>query len=132
MLASFSVLPESEEGTLELLKLAMMHYVRNPNLTRLIQHAALAGGPQLEIVMKRCYRPLNAMINNHLGQGGPLSEQWDDAKPRLLIINFHSMLFGYINFAPVCNEILDFDCLSEQAAEQQLALLQAMSRKLWG
>jgi TetR/AcrR family transcriptional regulator len=131
LLESVNVLPDTAEESLTLLRAVMEHYIEYPTLARLIQHAALAGGPQLEVLQERCYRPLAGLFKEHLDHGHLLPDDWDADKLKLLIINFHSMIFGYINMAPLYDELLGKSLLAPDIVEQQLFVLEDIARQLW-
>ncbi|MDB4470916.1 TetR/AcrR family transcriptional regulator [Deltaproteobacteria bacterium] len=131
LLESVNVLPETAEGSLTLLRTVMAHYIEHPTLARLIQHAALAGGQQLETLQERCYRPLAVLFRDHLDDGHLLPDDWNADKFKLLIINFHSMIFGYINMAPLYAELMGEDLMAPTIAEQQLLVLEDIARQLW-
>lgn len=131
LLESVDVLPDTAEESLALLRAVMAHYIEHPSLARLIQHAALAGGQQLEILQERCYRPLAGLFRHHLDDGHLLPDDWNADRLKLLIINFHSMIFGYINMAPLYAELLGEDLMTPAIAEQQLSVLEEIARQLW-
>lgn len=131
LVESVNVLPDTAEGSLTLLRAVMAHYIEHPTLARLIQHAALAGGQQLEILQERCYRPLAALFRDHLDDGHLLPDDWNADKFKLLIINFHSMIFGYINMAPLYAELMGEDLMTPTIAEQQLLVLEDIARQLF-
>lgn len=131
LLESVDVMPESAEDTLLLLRTVMAHYLEHPELAKLIQHSALAGGLQQELLQQRCYKPLSELLLAHLGDHNLLPDDWDAGKLKLLIINFHSMIFGYITMAPLYADLLGEDPLEPAVAEQQLLMLEEIATQLW-
>src|SRR5574342_410137 len=49
--------PPPAERSADSLAAEIAFHAANPNLARLVQHAALAGGPQLALLIERWYRP---------------------------------------------------------------------------
>ena len=50
--------PMAKPEVLQVARRMLFHHVQHPNLARLVQHAALAGGSQLELLVERWYRPI--------------------------------------------------------------------------
>lgn len=131
LLESVNVMPDSAEATLVLLRTVAAHYMDHPELAKLIQHASLAGGEQLAILQLRVYQPLAELLKAHLDDPNLLPDDWDSDKLKLLIINFHSMIFGFITLAPVYTNLLEEELSLPEIRQQQLALLEEMASQLW-
>jgi AcrR family transcriptional regulator len=131
LLESVNVLPDTAAGSLHLLRAVARHYIEHPDLARLVQHAALAGGQQLEVLQQRCYRPLAKLFREHMNDNNLLLGAMGDEKLIFLIINFHSMIFGYVTMAPVYAELLGEDLMLPHSVDKQLQALEEMASKVW-
>lgn len=106
-------------------------HAANPNLARLVQHAALAGGDQLELLIERWYRPffqralLLAPEKNAIVKQDPALLPW-------LVSGMHGLVLGYATLAPLHRELLGIDPFSEEAIARQAQFLRALLRLLEG
>lgn len=131
-LEAVSVLPESRQAALDLLRLVANHYIEHPNLAKLVQYATLAGGAQFEVLQERCYKPFVQWLEAHAARLHPESSNTQDPVAlNLLVINFHSMILGYINFAPIYGDVLAGDPLVGPLSERQLDALVDIAVRLW-
>lgn len=110
------------EATPDAMSLIINHHIQNPNISKIIQHATLAGGKPLEILVEQWYIPFFAQIiewaNRH-----------DKASIDTLMA-FHSMLLGYITLAPLHEKIFRTNPLDKKNIEAQLQLQQQLSQFL--
>lgn len=91
------------------------HHIAHPNISRIIQHATLAGGDALRILADQWYVPFFEKIQNAVDAAG-----YDRSSLLLL----HSAILGYITLAPLHEAIFGIDPLGEpetQALCQRLA-----------
>lgn len=98
------------------------HYWNAPNLARLVQHAALAGGEQLQLIVDRWYRPLmqRAARYSEVPRVGA-----EDAMA--LTLAFHAMMSGYVTLAPLHGALLGQDPMGEPARESQARLMRRLA-----
>jgi len=118
--------PANVDDAVGNLQRALEHYLATPNLARLVQHAALAGGEELELVL-RWYEPL-------LRRGTELSSAAPNPgglEPALVLVAFHGMLSGYVTLAPLHATALGHDPLGTAATARYRAMLAGMTRALW-
>jgi hypothetical protein len=73
-------------------------YFGHPNLARLVQHAALAGGPELDVIVERWYGPLLARAAE-LTPGTSVGEH--DVAPEAVVVAVHAMMSGLVTLAPL-------------------------------
>lgn len=119
----------ARSGT-EQIEQIMRHLADHPNLPRLIQMQALAGGEQLEKLLDKLYRPLFRKVERLLPSGSDAGD-WSPTQLRLLVIGINNMLIGYFTMASIHREVLGADPLSRSAIREQTDFLLAVSRKLW-
>lgn len=92
------------------------HHARHPNISRLIQHATLAGGRPLDLLADRWYKPFFSFIHNLADSG---EESWINVPN---VMAFHSMVLGYVTLAPLHETIFGIDPLNEEMVKAQLDL----------
>ncbi len=101
----------------------------NPNLARLLQHAALSGGPHTNELIDRLFRPMfqpaAAIEGEHLTlfEGTGL-QPW-------AVMAFNNLVMSYVTMAPMYRDLLGQDPFSEEALEKQLALVRALVRAVF-
>jgi AcrR family transcriptional regulator len=106
-------------------------HAANPNLARLVQHAALAGGEQLELLIERWYRPffqralLLAPEKNAIVKADPALLPW-------LVTGMHGLVLGYATLAPLHRELLGIDPFSQEAIARQAQFLRELLKILDG
>jgi AcrR family transcriptional regulator len=106
-------------------------HAANPNLARLVQHAALAGGDQLKLLIERWYRPffqralLLAPEKNAIVKADPALLPW-------LVTGMHGLVLGYATLAPLHRELLGIDPFSPEAIARQARFLRELLRILDG
>ena len=101
------------------------HHVEHPNLARLVQQAALAGGPQLDLLVERWYRPffqsLPAIIPGGASQGSA-----DSKRMAAMIMAFNDMILSYVTLAPLHERLFGFDPLGKEAVAAHVDFLAAL------
>jgi len=120
----------SAESGREQIEQIMQHLARHPNLPRLIQMQALAGGEPLEKMREKLYRPLFRKAARLMPSGDDAGG-WTPAQIRLLVIGINNMLVGYFTMASIHEEVLGKDPLSRDAIREQADFMIAVTRKLW-
>jgi AcrR family transcriptional regulator len=132
------------------LETVAQHYYERPNLARLVQHAALAGGDEIEMLMKRWFDPFfrrAAQLTPALpslrrrpspgkreARGGGSAEPWRGRAPEqriFLVMAFHNLMSGYVTMAPLHRRLLGEDPLGKRARTRHLDFLKDLARALW-
>ncbi len=101
-------------------KIVRMHHER-PNLARLLQHAALSGGPQTNALIERLFSPMfdraeAADADVSFEKVGLDLQPW-------AVMALNNMVMSYITMAPMYRDLLGEDPFSPEALEKQLALI---------
>ena len=121
--------PLAKPEVLQVARTMLLHHVEHPNLARLVQHAALAGGSQLELLVERWYRPIFQRAQTRL-----FDEPAGDALPaesiRTALMAFNSMILGYITLAPIHGKILASDPLTREEVARFYDMICLLSREL--
>jgi TetR/AcrR family transcriptional regulator len=107
------------------------HYLQTPNLAHLVQHAALAGGEELNLLLEHWYKPLF----RRAAELTPGARWHDDEEGReralAVVIAFHSMMSGYVTMASLHERLTGQEPLLAPAVEHHLALMRRMAGELW-
>ncbi len=119
--------PEQAESNL--LAIASL-YNRTPNLARLVQHAALAGGEEVDRLMTRFFAPIFVRAME-LTTDTPYLEGKDVRAALRIVVGFHSLISGYVTLAPLHARLLGEDPLGEESLAGQRDFLRLASRALW-
>jgi len=129
LLESAVAAPPSAARSGESLAREIAFHARNPNLARILQYATLAGGPQLELLLSRWYRPFfeRALLltpeKNAIVQRNPALLPW-------VVSGFHSLILGYATLAPLNRELLGIDPFSAEGVARQTEFVQQLLRLL--
>ena len=131
LLDSFSApLLELGEGTITrerifqwLETIIHMHHER-PNLARLLQHAALSGGPQTNELIERLFSPMfetgRPAEMFSAGIGGEELRPW-------AVMALNNMVMSYVTMAPMYRDLLGEDPFSPEALDKQLTLIMKLA-----
>ena len=101
----------------------------NPNLARLLQHAALSGGPHTNELIDRLFRPMfqpDAQI-----EGDAISLFQDSGLQPWAVMAFNNLVMSYVTMAPMYRDLLGQDPFSEAALDQQLNLIKTLLRAVF-
>lgn len=97
-----------------------MHHER-PNLARLLQHAALSGGPQTNELIERLFRPM--FDRGELPEGEVSFSPLGSELQPWAVMALNNMVMSYITMAPMYRDLLGEDPFSPEALEKQLELI---------
>ena len=97
-----------------------LHHER-PNLARLLQHAALSGGPQTNELIERLFSPMFSDERADVAD----AESWKlpaELQP-WAVMALNNMVMSYITMAPMYRDLLGEDPFGPEALEKQLELI---------
>ena len=101
----------------------------NPNLARLLQHAALSGGPHTDELIDRLFRP---MFNSpDKLEGGEIAILSDAGLQPWAVMAFNNLVMSYVTMAPMYRDVLGQDPFSERSLENQLELIKVLLRAVF-
>lgn len=112
------------------LRTVLRFYFASPNLARLLQHVALAGGDHATLTEERWFVPFFERAAE-LSVTNPYMKGRDPRELMLLVIAFHNMIVGYITLAPLTGKLLGGETLSHEALRRQESFMLNMARSLW-
>ncbi|ROR94858.1 TetR family transcriptional regulator [Sinobacterium caligoides] len=91
----------------------------NPNLSRLLQHAALSGGPQVQDTLAKLFQPLFSYSNGVSTALAPVMEGHAELLP-WIVMAFNNIVMSYVTMAPMYKDMLGVDPFSDEAIERQI------------
>ena len=121
--------PVTYERVFEWLEAMVRQHHANPNLARLLQHAALSGGPHTNELIDRLFRPMfqsGAKI-----EGDEISIFGDAGLQPWAVMAFNNLVMSYVTMAPMYRDLLGQDPFSDAALEQQLNLIKSLLRAVF-
>ena len=101
----------------------------NPNLARLLQHAALSGGPHTNEMIDRLFRPMFQPDAQIEGDEIPLFR--DSGLQPWAVMAFNNLVMSYVTMAPMYRDLLGQDPFSESALDKQLNLIKTLLRAVF-
>ena len=117
------------ERVFEWLETMVRKHHANPNLARLLQHAALSGGPHTNELIDRLFRPMfqsGAKI-----EGDEISIFGDAGLQPWAVMAFNNLVMSYVTMAPMYRDLLGQDPFSDSALDQQLNLIKSLLRAVF-
>jgi TetR/AcrR family transcriptional regulator len=118
--------PISRESVYEWLETFVSLHHENPNFARLLQHAALSGGPQTNELIERMFMPLFQPrepedVTEYLNLGNPGLQPY-------AIMALNNIVMSYITMAPMYRDMLNEDPFSEAAKALQMELVLKLAK----
>jgi len=128
-LEEISQAPVSYDQVLKWLENVVRQHHANPNLARLLQHAALSGGPHTNELIDRLFRPMFSPLENL--QDGAIPWLGDAGLQPWAVMAFNNVVMSYVTMAPMYRDVLGQDPFSESALESQLRLMKTLLRAVF-
>jgi len=121
--------PATKERVFQWLETIVRQHHANPNLARLLQHAALSGGPHTNELIEQLFRPMfrtDARI-----EGNEISLFESSGLQPWAVMAFNNLVMSYVTMAPMYRDLLGQDPFSESALENQLNLIKTLLRAVF-
>ena len=121
--------PVTYERVFEWLEAMVRQHHANPNLARLLQHAALSGGPHTNELIERLFRPMfqsGAKI-----EGDEISIFGDAGLQPWAVMAFNNLVMSYVTMAPMYRDLLGQDPFGDVALDKQLNLIKSLLRAVF-
>lgn len=116
--------PITHDRVLEWLETIVRKHHANPNLARLLQHAALSGSPGTHELIDRYFRP---MFDRDAGiDGDPRPLLGDAGLQPWAVMAFNNLVMSYVTMAPMYSDLLGEDPFSQSALDKQLRLVRTL------
>jgi AcrR family transcriptional regulator len=119
----------TNERVFQWLEIIVRQHHANPNLARLLQHAALSGGPHTNELIERLFRPMFQPAPKIEGAGMTLFEN-TGLRP-WAVMAFNNLVMSYVTMAPMYRDLLGEDPFSDKALENQLNLIKTLLRAVF-
>tara|TARA_R110002049_G_scaffold96993_5_gene236847 strand:+ start:4153 stop:4791 length:639 start_codon:yes stop_codon:yes gene_type:complete len=116
--------PVTSERVFYWLEAIVRQHHANPNLARLLQHAALSGGPHTNELIDRLFRPMFKPDARIEGEGLALFQ--NTGLQPWAVMAFNNLVMSYVTMAPMYRDLLGQDPFSEAALENQLSLIKVL------
>ena len=107
-----------------------MHHA-NPNLARLLQHAALSGGPHTNELIDRLFRPMFEPAISSDPDGANFGRLHEEGLQPWAVMAFNNLVMSYVTMAPMYSDLLGEDPFSEDALEKQLNLIRTLLKAVF-
>lgn len=121
--------PVTNERVFSWLEAIVRQHHANPNLARLLQHAALSGGPHTNELIDRLFRPMFAPRVEIEGETISLFE--NTGLQPWAVMAFNNLVMSYVTMAPMYRDLLGQDPFSEEALGNQLNLIKTLLRAVF-
>jgi AcrR family transcriptional regulator len=131
LLETLLVVPRDAAQAEKNLSMVLAHYVKTPNLAKLVQHAALAGGEELTLVVEHWYAPLFERAVALTEVAPLLRKEKKRAQAISLVVAFHSFMSGYVTMAPLHARLTGEDPHGPHAIARHLEILTSVAGSLW-
>ena len=119
----------TQQRVMEWLETIVRLHHANPNLARLLQHAALSGGPHTNELIDRLFRPMFDPAGDIGGENIPLLG--DSGLQPWAVMAFNNLVMSYVTMAPMYRDLLGQDPFSDEALENQLNLIKTLVRAVF-
>ena len=117
----------TQDRVLQWLDTIVRQHHSNPNLARLLQHAALSGGPHTNELIERLFRPMFQPAEPALEEtGGSWGVLYSQGLQPWAVMAFNNLVMSYVTMAPMYRDLLGQDPFSEEALEKQLNLIRIL------
>ncbi|PLW67610.1 TetR/AcrR family transcriptional regulator [Pseudohalioglobus lutimaris] len=121
----------SQERILQWLDTIVRQHHANPNLARLLQHAALSGGPHTNEIIERLFSPMFQSPDEEELEGDYFGQLSRQGLQPWAVMAFNNLVMSYVTMAPMYRDLLGQDPFSEEALEQQLALVNTLLKAVF-
>jgi TetR/AcrR family transcriptional regulator len=121
--------PVTYERVFQWLETIVRQHHDNPNLARLLQHAALSGGPHTNEMIDRLFRPMFQPGATIEGAQIPIFD--NTGLQPWAVMAFNNLVMSYVTMAPMYRDLLGQDPFSEVALENQLTLIKTLLRAVF-
>jgi AcrR family transcriptional regulator len=121
--------PVTYERVFAWLETIVRQHHAKPNLARLLQHAALSGGPHTNEMIDRLFQPMFQPGAQIEGDEIPLFR--DTGLQPWAVMAFNNLVMSYVTMAPMYRDLLGQDPFSESALDKQLNLIKTLLRAVF-
>lgn len=120
-----------QERVLQWLEVIVRQHHCNPNLARLLQHAALSGGPHTHTIIERLFQPMFTPPDSRLDAQEQFGQLHRLGLQPWAVMAFNNLVMSYVTMAPMYRDLLGQDPFSDAALENQLALVRTLVKAVF-
>lgn len=113
----------TQDRVLHWLEAIVRQHHASPNLARLLQHAALSGGPHTNELIERLFRPMFRPSDALEQDSEQFGQLYQGGLQPWAVMAFNNLVMSYVTMAPMYRDLLGQDPFSEEALENQLDLI---------
>jgi TetR/AcrR family transcriptional regulator len=121
--------PVTYERVFQWLETIVRQHHANPNLARMLQHAALSGGPHTNEMIDRLFRPM--FLPGARIEGEQITIFENTGLQPWAVMAFNNLVMSYVTMAPMYRDLLGKDPFSDEALEIQLTLIKTLLRAVF-
>ena len=121
--------PVTYERVFQWLETIVRQHHANPNLARMLQHAALSGGPHTNEMIDRLFRPM--FLPGARIEGEQITIFEHTGLQPFAVMAFNNLVMSYVTMAPMYRDLLGKDPFSDEALEIQLTLIKTLLRAVF-
>ncbi|AQA17979.1 hypothetical protein BST95_06730 [Halioglobus japonicus] len=120
-----------QERVMQWLEMIVRQHHANPNLARLLQHAALSGGPHTNEIIERLFRPMFQPMDARPDVGDQFGQLHHLGLQPWAVMGFNNLVMSYVTMAPMYRDLLGQDPFSEAALDNQLTLVRTLLKAVF-
>jgi AcrR family transcriptional regulator len=109
----------NQQSVLDWQRHLVLLHSKNPNLSKLLQHAALSGDTHIKDMLRRLFEPLFYYGNTVSNTLTPVVDRHAELLP-WIIMSFNNIVMSYVTMAPLYQEVLGMDPFCDEAIERQI------------
>ncbi len=110
-------------------KLTRLH-IENPNMARLLQHAALSDSAHTKEFVERLFKPLFKDVTASGSEEVMIFKESREMLP-WAIMSFNNLVMSYVTMAPLYESLLGKDLLGEESANKQVDFISILIQAMW-
>lgn len=110
-------------------KLTRLH-IDNPNLARLLQHAALSDSAHTKEFIERLFKPFFREVTAG-SSGNTLIFKKNRQMLPWAIMGFNNLVMSYVTMAPLYQDLLGQDLFGEESASIQVEFVSTLIEAIW-
>ncbi|QFU76954.1 TetR/AcrR family transcriptional regulator [Halioglobus maricola] len=120
-----------KDRVMQWLETIVRQHHANPNLARLLQHAALSGGPHTNEIIERLFQPMFQPMDERSGMSDQFGQLHQLGLQPWAVMGFNNLVMSYVTMAPMYRDLLGQDPFSEEALENQLTLVRTLLKAVF-
>ncbi len=121
----------NQERVLQWLETIVRQHHANPNLARLLQHAALSGGPHTNEIIEGLFSPMFRSPESMELEGDYFGQLSRMGLQPWAVMAFNNLVMSYVTMAPMYRDLLGQDPFGEEALDKQLALINTLLKAVF-